>query len=62
MQWSGDAVIGFKADYNLHEIHQLSGSNANSIACQHSPRAVWSNVVYQLRKLHILTCKTELTI
>ena len=50
MQWSGDAMVGFKAISRLSRIHQLSGANASSIACQNSPRNVWSNVVYQLRK------------
>ena len=50
MQWSDNAVIGFKANSELYEIHRLSGRNANTIACQNSPRNVWSNVVYQLRK------------
>ena len=50
MQWSGNAVIGFKASSTLSEVHQLSGSSANSIACQNSPRNIWNNVIYQLRK------------
>lgn len=51
MQWSGGAKIGFKANDDLYEIHNLSGGNANRIACQNLPQAVWSNVVYQLSKL-----------
>ena len=50
MQWSGNAVIGFKINDEQFEIHELSGNNASSIACQNLPRTVWSNVVYQLRK------------
>lgn len=50
LQWSGNAVIGFKANKNFFKIHQLSGSNANSIACLKSPRSLWNNVVYQLCK------------
>lgn len=48
LQWSGDAVIGFKVNDELYEIHELSGNNGSSIACQNSPRTIWSNVVYQL--------------
>ena len=44
-------MIGFKVNDELYEIHELSGNNANSIACLDSPRTIWSNVVYQLRKL-----------
>ena len=50
LEWSGNAVIGFRADKNLFQIHQLSGSDAKSIACQKSPRSLWNNVVYQLCK------------
>ena len=50
MQWSGNAAIGFKANSGLFKIHELSGSNAKSIACQNLPTSAWSNVVYQLRK------------
>ena len=53
MQWSGNAVVGFKADDHLYEIHSLSGSSANSIACLNSPGSVWSNVIYQLCKWNV---------
>ena len=51
LQWSGDGVIGFKANSTLSKIHRLSGSNASLVACENSPESVWSNLVYQLRKL-----------
>ena len=56
LQWSGDAVIGFKVNDQLYDIHELSGNSANAIACLNSPRTIWSNVVYQLRKLMIIMC------
>ncbi len=49
-------MIGFKVNNELYEIHELSGNSANAIACLNSPRTIWSNVVYQLRKLMIIMC------
>ena len=54
LQWSGNAVIGFKATENLFQIHQLSGSDANLIACQKSPRSLWNNLIYSLCKYYKL--------
>ena len=51
LQWSGNGAIGFKANSRLSRIHRLSGSNASFVACENSPGSVWSNLVYQLRKL-----------
>lgn len=51
LQWSGNAMIGYRANSRKFKIHELSGGNASSIACQNSPSSVWSNVIYQLRKL-----------
>ena len=50
MQWSGNAVIGFKANSELSAIHKLSGRNAKLVACRNLPTNIWSNVVYQLRE------------
>lgn len=54
LQWSGDAVIGFKVNSELLDIHALIGSNTSTIACQNLPGSVWSNVVYQLSKDSLL--------
>lgn len=65
MQWSGNAVIGFKANSELSSIHEFSGRNAKSVACRNLPMSVWSNVVYQLRKYnhstHINTSQKDQT-
>lgn len=50
LEWSGDAIIGFKADNDLYGTHPLSGQDASSIACENEPEAAWNNVVYQLSK------------
>ena len=55
LQWSGNADIGFKANSRLFDIRTMSGSTANSIACVNSPDSIWSNLIYQLRKL-LETC------
>ena len=51
-------MIEFKVnnEFELYDIHELSGSHANTIACLNSPRtiAIRSNVVYQLRKLNMI--------
>ena len=51
-------MIGFKVNNELYDIHELSGSRANTIACLNSPRTIWSNVVYQLRKLNMIIMYT----
>ena len=47
-------MIGFKVNDELYEIHEFSGNNANAIACQNSPRTIWNNVVYNLRKQNVI--------
>jgi len=54
MDWSGNAVIGFKAGDDFFQNHPFSGSNASFIACQNSPDHSWSNVIYQLRKMILI--------
>ena len=54
MDWSGNAVIGFKADDDSFQNHPFSGSNASFVACQNSPDHTWSNVIYQLRKMTVI--------
>lgn len=49
MAWHGSATIGFNSGGAFFENHPLSGTrNANSIACENSKLAVWTNVVYKL--------------
>lgn len=61
LEWSGDAIIGFKANAMLSEIHKLSGTNASYVACQNLPQSASTNLVYQLRKLILVTQKNVKT-
>ena len=48
LEWSGDAVIGFRSEQDHLSIHPLSGSSAQLIACENSSVSNWTNVIYRL--------------
>ena len=52
MQWSGNALVGFRADENNYEESSHSGSNASSIACSNPSDSPWMNILYPLCELN----------
>ena len=59
MEWPGGATIGFFANGSNFENHPLTGKdNANDVACLNEPTTEWSNIVYQLADIRIITEST----
>ena len=56
IQWSGNAVIGFRATGNFNENHAISGGDSSNVSCLNTLKSSWTNIIYPLRKFQILIC------